>query len=148
MPRRIAQEGEQPLPRLFQAVRHAPAAEPPLGQEGLALLAHLLGVFGVHHVGVVGLDLVVQRLRRMGEEVALLVHRAALHRNIAPQAGQRRLQALAAVYDQKLRRLQATAGKVLQDMAPGRLGLPAHVLDREQNLLAVPPHPKHDQQRD
>ena len=74
--------------------------------------------------------------------------RAALHRNIAPQAGQRRLQALAAVYDQKLRRLQATAEKVLQDMAPGRLGLPAHVLDREQNLLAVPPHPKHDQQRD
>ena len=59
-----------------------------------------------------------------------------------------RLQALAAVYDQKLRRLQATAEKVLQDMAPGRLGLPAHVLDREQNLLAVPPHPKHDQQRD
>ena len=32
-------------------------------------------------------------------------------------------------------------------MAPGRLGLPAHVLDREQNLLAVPPHPEHHQQR-
>ena len=75
LPRWIAQEGEQPLLCLFQAVRHAPASEPPLGHEGLARLAHVLGVLGVHHVGVVGLDLVVQFLRRMGHpnflEVAL-----------------------------------------------------------------------------
>ncbi len=29
LPRRIAQEGEQPLAGLFQAVRRAPASEPP-----------------------------------------------------------------------------------------------------------------------
>ena len=34
LPRRLAQESEQPLPRLFQAVRHAPASEPPHGQAG------------------------------------------------------------------------------------------------------------------
>ncbi len=37
-------------------------------------------------------------------------------------------QALATVDDEELRRLQTTGEKVLQDMAPGRLGLPAHVL--------------------
>lgn len=64
------------------------------------------------------------------EDIIRIRHRRA---SAAPRA-------LAAVDDQKLRRLQATGEKVLQHMARGRLGLPAHVLDREQNLLAVAAH--------
>jgi len=54
-------------------------------------LAHGLGIHGGHHVAEIGLDLVMQMFRGMGEQVALLVHRAAPHRHIAPQAGKRGL---------------------------------------------------------
>ena len=47
---------------------------------------------------------------RAGQRVAFLVHRAALHRDIAPRVGERRLQALAAVDDEELRR-RRTAGR-------------------------------------
>ena len=49
---------------------------------------------GVDHVAVVLGELVVQRLRRVGEQVAVLVDRAALDRRIR-HSGQRRLEARA-----------------------------------------------------
>ncbi len=42
----VSQEGEQPFSRFLQAVHHASAPEPPLGEEGLVLLAHGLGILG------------------------------------------------------------------------------------------------------
>jgi hypothetical protein len=56
----------------------------------------------VHPVVELGLDRVVQVLRRVREQVALLVDRAALQRDVVPQAGERRLEALAAIDDDEI----------------------------------------------
>ena len=76
----------------------------------------------------------------MDQQVAFLVHHAALHRNVASQAGQRRLQSLAAVNDQKLRRFQATGDKVLQNMEPGFRGEMIGVVQELGHVLTQPSH--------
>ena len=48
------------------------AAQAPFAQERPALSIHLGDCLGVDHVGVIGADLVVERLRRMGQQVAVL----------------------------------------------------------------------------
>src|SRR6516165_1619918 len=91
--RRIAQEGEEPRAGLLQAIDDGLALQPPFAHERLALGLHLLDRLSIDHVGVVGAELVVQLLRRMGQQVAMLVHRAALDRHLRPQRRERRLQA-------------------------------------------------------
>jgi hypothetical protein len=45
----------------------------------------------------------VQVLWSVGQQVALLVHGAALDRHVVPQAGERRFQAFAAIDDDEVR---------------------------------------------
>ena len=84
----------------------------------------------------------------MGQQVALFVHRAALDRNVVPQAGERRFQAFAAVDDHQFGSAETTAEQVVQHGPPRGLALAAHVLDGEQHLLAVAADAERDQQRD
>src|SRR6266702_2468738 len=53
----------------------------------------------VDHIVVVGGDLLMQALGCMGEEIAVLVHRAPLYRDVVPNGGDRALQPGAAVDD-------------------------------------------------
>jgi len=75
----------------------------------------------------------------MGQEVAVLVNRAALDRQIlAPQRHERGFQARGAVArdarlwrdDHELRSFQAALVEVIQELAPGGRALAAHVPDR------------------
>src|SRR6266404_5483195 len=70
---RVAQEGEEPRAGFFQAVDDAGAFQPPFAHEGFVLGLHVLDGFRIDHVRVVGADLVVQLLWRMGQQVAVLV---------------------------------------------------------------------------
>ena len=76
------------------------------------------------------------------------VNRAALRRHVRPQGRQRPLQPGSAVGDQEVRRAQAMGNQVVEDAAPRRLALPPHILHRQQQLLPVPAHAEHHQQRD
>ena len=76
---------------------------------------------GVHHDVEVGLDLVVQVLGRVGEQVALLVHGAALHRHVIPQTRKRRLEPFAAVDDDQLRLGEAPRHQIVEDGRARRL---------------------------
>src|SRR5580704_9231748 len=77
----------------------------------------------------------------MREKVAMLVHRAALNRDIGPQHSQRRIQPRGAVDDDEFRRLQATFDKIVEEHSPGCLAFAAHILGRQQHLLAIFPTP-------
>src|ERR1700719_1818452 len=68
----------------------------------------------------------------MREKVAMLVHRAALNRDIGPQHSQRRIQPRGAVDDDEFRRLQATFDKIVEERSPGCLAFAAHILDRQR----------------
>ena len=83
----------------------------------------------------------------MGEQIALLVHGAALHRHVVPQAGERRFQAFAAVDDHQFGSAEPTAGQVVQHGPPRGLALATHVLDGEHHLLAVAADTEGNQQR-
>jgi len=72
-------------------------------------------------------------------------HRAALDQNLRPQRGERLPEAGSAIGDNELRRPQAAFDEVIEVSPPGGLTLSAHVLDREENLLAVPPHAEGDE---
>ena len=76
------------------------------------------------------------------------VNRAALHRNIGPERRECLLQAGRPIHDDELRCLQAAGCDIVEQRAPGRLALPAHVLDREQHLLPVTADAKDHQERD
>src|SRR5919202_349834 len=145
---RKAREREQSIPGLLQAVRDRPALQPPLAQERLAPLGYLGRARGVDHVRVVGRDLLMQPLGRVGQKVAVLVNRAALERNIGPQRRKCFLQAGGPIHDDELGCLQATGREIVEQRAPSRLALPAHVLDREQDLLPVTADAKDHQERD
>ena len=89
----------------------------------------------VDHVAVVVRDFLVQALRGMGEEIAMLVHGAALDSHVGPQRRQRLFQARRAVDDDQLRPRQSAPHEIVEQRAPGRLALTAHALDRQQHFL-------------
>jgi hypothetical protein len=60
-------------------------AQPPFVDERLALGFYLAARFGIDHILVVVGDFLLQPFRRMGQQIAVLVHGAALDRNIGPQ---------------------------------------------------------------
>ena len=66
-------EGEEAVARFLKAVGDGEMVQPPLAQELLAPLLDLLRRVGVDHVVVVGRDLFMQPLGRVGEQVAMLV---------------------------------------------------------------------------
>ena len=68
--------------------------------------------------------------------------------DVGPQCGKGFLEAGRAVDDGEFRRLQATVDKVIEKCPPGGFALPAHILDRQKNLLAVLPDAERDEQRD
>ena len=65
--------------------------EPPFADEGLAARFDLLARRRVDHVVVLGGDLLVQALGGVRQQVAMLVHCAALHRHAVPHRGDRGL---------------------------------------------------------
>src|ERR687887_2352609 len=84
----------------------------------------------------------------MGQKIAMLVNRAALEQNIRPQRGERFFKAWSAIDDDELRRSQAAVDEIIEEAPPGGFAFAAHVLDREQHLLAVLPHAEGDKKRD
>src|SRR3954451_4353465 len=95
------EEGEQAIARLLEAAGHRRAAQAPLAQERAPLGLHLLGGRGIHHISVVGGDLVMQRIRRVRQQVAMLMHGAALGRHVRPQRRERPFQPGGTVGDQE-----------------------------------------------
>ena len=83
----------------------------------------------------------------MCDEIAELVHGAALDRQIRPQRHQCLLQARRAIDDGQFRFPQAALGEIIEQRAPGRLAFPAHVLHGQQNLLPVAPDAEDDKER-
>ena len=79
----------------------------------------------------------MQPLRRMSQQIAMLVRGAALDWNILPQRRQCLLEAQRAIDDDEFGRLQSALDEIAEQGPPGGLALAAHVLDGEQNLLAV-----------
>src|SRR6516164_4389791 len=88
----------------------------------------------------------MQALRRVGEQIAVLVDGAALGGDIIPQRSQCLLQPGPAVDNQKLRLAQPALDQIVENGAPRRAGLAAHALDRQQHLLAVLANPEPDQE--
>src|SRR3954454_23332871 len=139
-------EGEELLAGLLQAVGDGPALEPPLAQEGFAALLDLLGGRSVDHVLVVGGDLLVQLVGSVRQEVPVLVDRAPLRRHGWPEGGERLPQTGRTVDDEQLGRPQPGSDQFVEQRPPRRLALAAHVLDRQQHLLAVGADAKDDQE--
>src|SRR5215210_4529172 len=84
----------------------------------------------------------------MGEEVPMLMDRTALRGRIGPERGERLLQPWRAVNNNERGRPQTARRKVIEERAPGRLALAAHVLHRQQHLLPVLAHAQHHKKRD
>src|SRR5271169_6600022 len=84
----------------------------------------------------------------MSEEIAVLVHGAALDRRVGPERRQRLFQTRRAVGDDQLRRPQSALDEIVEQRAPGGFAFSAHAPDRQQYLLAVGPHAERDQKRD
>jgi hypothetical protein len=84
----------------------------------------------------------------MGKKIAMLVNRAALYQDIRPKPGQRLLEAGSAIDDDKLRPLQAAFDEAVEERPPGGVAFAAHVLDRQEDLLAVLPDAEGDEKRD
>jgi hypothetical protein len=142
-----AGEGEQALAGLFQAVRDGMAFQPPFGQEQPTPAHHLGAGLGIDHVVIVGGDFFVQRLWCMREQIAMLMHGAALGRQLRPKGGKRAFEAGAAIDQQEFWRSQATRDQIVEHGTPGGFALAAHVPDRQQHLLPVTADAEHDQQR-
>jgi hypothetical protein len=77
----------------------------------------------------------------MGEQVTLLMHGAALHRHVVPQAGERRFEPLAAIDDHQVRLGQAARQQIVENSPPGGFGLATRVPNGEHHLLAVAADP-------
>src|SRR2546423_8325098 len=102
----------------------------------------------IDHVSVVGANLVVQSLGGVGEQVPVLVNRAALDWHALPHRGQCILEPGRAINDEECWSPQSALEEIVEHRAPGCGGFAAHVLDREQHLLAVLAHADDDKQRD
>jgi hypothetical protein len=127
-------EGEEPIAGFLQAVDDSFVLEPPFAHEGLASCRDLLAGRRVDHIVVVGGDLLVQALGRVGQEVAMLVDRAALDRQAVPHRGDRGLEPGRAVDDQELGPPQAAGNEIVEYRAPG--GKPPVKLSITHNFCA------------
>ena len=133
---------------MFNRPRAHEIPDSTLAHEAAAARRDLLLGRGVDHVGVVRRDLIVQRLRRVEQQVPVLVDGASLYRHLGPEGGERPLQPGGAIDDQELRRPQATGHQPVENRAPGGLALTAHGAHRERHLLPVAVGAEHHQQRD
>ena len=88
---REAREGEQLVAGFLEAVGDGAAFEAPFADERLAPGLDPAARRGVDHVAVVVRDFLVQALGRVGEEIAMLVHGAALDSHVGPQRRRHRL---------------------------------------------------------
>src|SRR6202047_5402829 len=111
--------------------------EPPFADEGFAARFDLLRRRRIDHVVVIRGDLVMQPLGGMGEQVPVLVDRAALNRHAIPNRGDGLVEPRRAIDDEEFRAPQPAMDEAVEDGAPGLGALAYHALDREQNLLAV-----------
>jgi hypothetical protein len=82
-----AREGEQLVARSPQAISDGLALQAPLANERLALRLDLLLRADVDPILVIGGKFVMQPIESMSEKVAMLMHRAALNRDVGPQCG-------------------------------------------------------------
>jgi len=89
-------------PASFQAVGDGAMLEAPFADERLAARLDLLAGRCVDHVGVIGGDLLVQALGRVGEQIAMLVHGATLNRRAVPHGGDRLVEAGRAIDNEEL----------------------------------------------
>jgi hypothetical protein len=115
---RQAREGEEAFPGFFEAVGDRPALQVPFAQEGLPAGLHLGGGLGVDHVSAVVAQLVVESLRRVRQQVTVLVNRAPLDRRVGPERGQGGFEPARAVDDDELRHLETAPGHVLENVPP------------------------------
>ena len=77
----------------------------------------------------------------MAEKVAMLVDRAALDgRVLAPERAESRFQPRGAVDDHEGGALQPVGVEVFEELPPRRRAFAAHVLDGQQDLLAIAAH--------
>src|SRR5271156_1981248 len=120
--------------------------EPPLADEGSAMLFDLFRRFRVDHFVVVLGDLVMQALRGVGKEIAMLMHGAPLHRHAIPNGGDRALEPRAAIDDEELGPPQAAPDEIVEDRAPGLGALAAHLFDRQKHFLTVLAYPDDNEQ--
>jgi hypothetical protein len=104
---RQAGEGEEAV----ATVDNGTMLEPPLANEGLAARLDLLGRGGVDHVGVIGVDVLVQALGRMREQIPVLVNRASLHWHAVPDRGDRFVQPRCTIDDEELGRRKFNIGR-------------------------------------
>src|ERR1700685_1193017 len=141
-------ESEKTIAGFLQAVGHGFVFEPPLADEGLAVLFNLFAGFRVDHFVVVVGDLLMQALWSVREEITVFVHGAPLHRHAIPNDADRALKPRAAIDDEDLAPQQAALDEIIEYCAPGLGALAAHLFDRQKHLLAVLAHPDDDEQRD
>src|ERR1700692_2508720 len=112
--------------------------QPPFSDEGLAARRDLLRRRRIDHVVVIRGDLVVQALRGMGEQVSVLVDRAALHRHCVPDGGNGLVEPRRAIDDEELGAPQPALDEKL--LAAHRAGVKNIVLpkDNEKDLADIP----------
>src|SRR5260221_4342439 len=138
--RRKTRESEEPIAGFFQAVGHGSVLEPPLADEGFAARFDLFSRCRIDHSVVVVGDFLMQALGGVREEITVLMHGAPLHRHAIPNGGNRALKPRAAIDDEQLGPPQAALDEIIEHGAPSLGTLAAHLLDRQQNLLAVLAH--------
>src|ERR1700760_3277318 len=128
------------------AVGDGPVLEPPLADEGFAAHFDLFARCRVDHIFIVGADLFMQALGSVREKITVLMHGAPLHRHAIPNGGNRALKPRAAINDEELGPPQAALDEVVEHGAPSLGALAAHLLDRQENFLAVLAHAEDDEQ--
>src|ERR1700684_3662708 len=99
--------------------------EAPLSNEGLAARGDLFACCRIDHVVVVAGDLLVQALRRMCQQIPVLVNRAPLPRHCVPDGGNRLVEPRRAVDDEELGSLQPAPDEIIEDGAPSLAALAA-----------------------
>ena len=70
----------------------------------------------------------MQPIRRVGEQVAMLVHSAALDRRVRPKRRERLIEAGAAIDNDQFRSSQAARDQVVEQSPPSRFALPTMFL--------------------
>src|ERR1700688_687024 len=82
----------------------------------------------------------MQTFRSVCQEVAVLMHGAALHQRVGPDQPEHLLQPRRAVDDDEIRRPQAAGDEVIKQTPPGRLAhLPPGPADRVLRYRALTP---------